>query len=80
LILVIFALIYVVDRTLKRTLVNSRIKLIVLGAFHQRCAGAGVRESIPARVGVFQQEQDQEWIFSIGKGAGVVFILLFLRY
>jgi len=37
----------------------------------QRCAGAGVQESTPAGVGVFQQksEQNQEWIFSIGTGA-----------
>jgi len=44
----------------------------------QRCAGAGVQESTPAGVSVFQQEmeQDQEWIFSIGKvsetGSGVI--------
>jgi len=45
--------------------------------FYQRCAGAGVQESTPAGVGVFQKEpeQDQEWIFSIGTeaGAGVIF-------
>jgi len=44
----------------------------------QRCAGAGVQESTPAGVGVFQQEpeQDQEWIFfyGTGAGAGVIFI------
>jgi len=43
----------------------------------QRCAGAGVQESTPAGVSVFQQkpEQDQEWIFFIGTGpgAGVIF-------
>jgi len=41
----------------------------------QRCAGTGVQESTPARVGIFEQEpeQDQEWIFSIGTGAGVIF-------
>jgi len=43
----------------------------------QRCAGAGVQESTPAGVGVFQQEQelDQEWIFSVRTGAraGVIF-------
>jgi len=38
----------------------------------QRCAGAGVPESTPAGVSVFQQEpeQDQKWIFLIGTGAG----------
>jgi len=38
----------------------------------QRCAKAGVQESTPAGVGVFQQEpeQDQEWIFSNGTGPG----------
>jgi len=44
---------------------------------YQWCAGAGVQESTPAGVGVFQQEQepDQEWIFSVGTvlGAGVIF-------
>jgi len=35
------------------------------------CAEAGVQESTPAGVGVFQQEQDQEWIFSIGTGSGL---------
>jgi len=37
-------------------------------------AGAAVQESTPAG-SVFQQEleQDQEWIFSIGTGAGVIF-------
>jgi len=42
---------------------------------HQRCEKAGVQESTPAGVGVFQQEaeQDQEWIFSIETGAGVIF-------
>jgi len=47
----------------------------------QRCAGAGVEESTPAGVGVFQQEseQDQEWIFLIrtGAGAGVIFSRVF---
>jgi len=45
------------------------------GTVHQRCAGAAVQESTPAGVGVFQlePEQDQEWIFSIGTGAGVIF-------
>jgi len=35
----------------------------------------GVQEPTPAGVDVFQQEQDQEWIFSIvtGAGAGVIF-------
>jgi len=39
---------------------------------HPRCAGAGVQESTPGGVGIFQQEpeQDQQWIFSIGTGAG----------
>jgi len=38
----------------------------------QRCARAGVQELTPAGVSVFQQdlEQDQEWIFLIGTGAG----------
>jgi len=36
----------------------------------QRCARAGVQESTPAGVSVFQQEQDQEWIFLIETGAG----------
>jgi len=44
---------------------------------HQRCAGAGVQESIPAGVGVFHQEQepDLEWIFSVEPGSreGVIF-------
>jgi len=45
----------------------------------QRCSRAGVQESTPAGVIVFQQEpeQDQEWIFLIGRGrragAGVIF-------
>jgi len=41
----------------------------------QRCTGAGVQESTPAGVDVFPQEpeQDQEWIFSIVTGAGVIF-------
>jgi len=42
---------------------------------NQRCAGAGIQESIPAGVGVFQQEPDQEWILSVGTRprAGVIF-------
>jgi len=41
----------------------------------QRCAGAGVQESTPAGVSVFQQEleQDQDWIFLIEIGPGVIF-------
>jgi len=42
----------------------------------QRCVEAGVQESTPAGVSVFQQdpEQDQEWIFFIETGAGVIFL------
>jgi len=50
----------------------------------QRCAGARVQESTPARVSVFQQEpeQYQERIFliRIGAGAGVIFCRVFLRF
>jgi len=39
------------------------------------CAGAGVQESTLAGVSVFHQdpEQDLDWIFLIGTGAGIIF-------
>jgi len=49
----------------------------VLGA-DQRCAGTGVPESTPAGVRLFQQDQD--WIFFIRTGAGVVFNTIFLTF
>jgi len=65
-----------------------RIQTHLCYAPERRCAGAGVQESTPAGVGVFQQEQepDQEWIFSVGTGlgAGVIFnycaLCLFAHY
>jgi len=41
----------------------------------QRYAGAGVQESAPAEVSVFQPEQDDKWIFLNGTrpGAGVIY-------
>jgi len=43
--------------------------------FQPESAGAGVQESIPTGVSVFQQEPEQnhEWAFLIGTGAGVIF-------
>jgi len=59
---------------------TSLLKFLLIA---QRCAGAGVQESTSAGVGVFQQEpeQDQEWIFSIGTGAGaeVIFNIVFFK-
>jgi len=47
------------------------------GPASQSCAGAGVQESTPAGVGVFQTGSGagQEWVFLIGTGpgAGVIF-------
>jgi len=52
------------------------LRLLNTSDMHQRCAGSGVLESIPEGVSIFQQkpEQDQEWIFLIGPGAGAVVI------
>jgi len=39
---------------------------------------SGVQESTPEEISVFQQEQDQEWIFFIGTGSGAGAGVIFL--
>jgi len=47
--------------------------MVVIECSAQRYAGSGVQESTPTGVTVFHQEQEQEWIFFLATGAGVIF-------
>jgi len=57
----------------KKHVTKYHVTLATKEGPNQRCAGSGVQESTPARVSAFQLEQDQDRIFLIGTGAGIIF-------